>query len=268
MPELPEVETIVQDLSKVLPGKMFSDVIVHDDFILRQKTQDFVRRLKGRIIGEISRRGKAVLMHLPSDEFLVIQLMMTGQLIMKGEESKHTRITFVFSDGSRLLYNDQRRFGQIRVVENLNQIGYFNILGPEPFSEEFNPALMQEVFRKTKRPIKNLLLDHTFVAGIGNIYACEILFRSHINPRRRACRISRQEKETLHHHIVKVLREAITHRGSSMRNYRDGDGKKGRFHERLAVYQRQGLPCPRCHALIQRIVQAGRSTFFCGKCQK
>ena len=120
----------------------------------------------------------------------------------------------------------------------------------------------------SNRPIKNVLLDHTFVAGIGNIYACEILFRSFLSPKRRACRISPAETKTIHHTIKEVLSEAIFYRGSSMRNYRDGSGQKGLFYERLAVYSRQGLPCPRCKKTIQRIAQAGRSTFYCGHCQK
>jgi formamidopyrimidine-DNA glycosylase len=268
MPELPEVEIIVRDLSKSLAGKAFSRVIVHDDFLLRQPKADFIRRLKDQGIGRITRRGKAIIIHLSSGEFLVVQVIMTGQLIVDGAKDKHTRLTFDLSDGSKLLYNDQRRFGQLRVVAHLSEIKHFNILGPEPFSKEFNPALMQEAFCKTTRPIKNLLLDHTFVAGIGNIYACEILFRSRLSPQRQASRISMAETGTIHRHIVEVLKEAIVHRGSSMRNYRDGAGKKGRFNERLAVYARQDLPCPRCKKPIQRIVQAGRSTFYCGHCQK
>jgi len=268
LPELPEVETIVRDLSKSLRSKIFSDVIVHDTFLLRQKADDFIRRTRGRAVDKVTRRGKAIIIHLASSEFLVIQLIMTGQLIAGGQKDKHTRLTFVFSDGSRLLYNDQRRFGQLRVVGKLDEVKHFNILGPEPFSKEFTPALMQEAFRKTIRPIKNVLLDHTFVAGIGNIYACEILFRSRLSPKRQARRLSRTEIKTLHQHIIAVLKEAIAHRGSSMRNYRDGSGQKGRFNERLSVYAREGLPCPRCGKLIQRITQAGRSTFYCGHCQK
>ena len=129
MPELPEVETIVRDLSRSLQGKTFSRVIVQDAFILRQKAEDFIVRLNGRSIKKITRRGKAVIMELGSKEFLVIQLMMTGQLIFNGPQDRHTRIIFEFSDGSRLLYNDQRRFGQIRVVTDLSQVKHFNILG-------------------------------------------------------------------------------------------------------------------------------------------
>lgn len=268
MPELPEVETIVRDLSKSLRCKIFSDVIVHDAFVLRQAQKDFIRRIKGHAIEKITRRGKAVIMHLASGEFLIIQVMMTGQLIANGQEDKHTRITFDFSDGSSLLYNDQRRFGQLRVVANLNEVKHFNILGPEPFSKDFTPGFMHEAFRKKIRPIKNFLLDHTFVAGIGNIYACEILFRSQLSPKRQVQRISMAEIKTIHRFINEVLHEAIAHRGSSMRNYRDGSGKKGKFNERLAVYAREGLPCSRCQKPVQRINQAGRSTFYCVHCQK
>jgi formamidopyrimidine-DNA glycosylase len=268
LPELPEVETIVRDLSKSLRYKTFSDIIVHDIFVLRQKEKDFIRWIRGQAIEEITRRGKAVIVHLSSGEFLVIQLMMTGQLIANGLKDRHTRITFIFSDGSCLLYNDQRRFGQLRVLAQLSELKHFNILGPEPFSKDFTPVFMREAFRKTVRPIKNVLLDHTFVAGIGNIYACEILFRSQVSPKRQARRISLAEIKTIHHETINVLKEAIIHRGSSLRNYRDGAGKKGRFNERLAVYSRQGLPCPRCQKSVRRITQAGRSTFYCGHCQK
>ena len=268
MPELPEVETIVRDLSKSIHCKIIVGVNVHDAFLLRQKAEDFTRRLLGQTIDKIVRRGKAIIVHLSSGEFLVVQLMMTGQLVFDGIKDKHTRITIELSDGRRLLYNDQRRFGQLRVVAKLDEIKHFSILGPEPFAKEFTPSLMRAAFQKTSRPIKNLLLDHTFVAGIGNIYACEILFRSQISPKRRAQRLSLVETNTIHRYILEVLLEAIKHRGSSLRNYRDGAGKKGRFNERLAVYARQGLPCPRCAKPVLRIIQAGRSTFYCGHCQK
>ena len=268
MPELPEVETIVRDLSRVIHGKTFSRAIVHDALVVRQKAADLIRRLKDTSVKQVVRRGKAVIMPLSSGEFLVIQLMMTGQLIVDGPRNKHTRVTLIFSDGSRLLYNDQRRFGRIRLVESLSQIKHFNVLGPEPFAGEFTPAYMQGIFKKTARPVKNVLLDHTFVAGIGNIYACEILFRSFVSPRRQARRIVPAETRRIHRYIIEVLKEAIAHRGSSMRNYRDGSGQKGRFNERLAVYARQGLACIRCQSPIRRIVQAGRSTFYCTHCQK
>jgi formamidopyrimidine-DNA glycosylase len=187
---------------------------------------------------------------------------------MSAAEDKHTRVVFIFSDGSKLLYHDQRRFGQLRVVKALNEINYFNILGPEPFSKEFSSAYVREFLKKTARPIKNVLLDHTFVAGIGNIYACEILFRCRVSPRCSARQISAAKADIIYRQIVEVLEEAILHRGTSFRNYRDGAGQKGSFSQHLAVYGREGLPCPRCKALIQRISQAARSTFYCARCQK
>jgi len=268
LPELPEVETIVRDLNKSIQGKILSKIIVHDDFLLRQKSLDFIRRIKGQRINQITRRGKAIIIHLSSKEFLIVQLMMTGQMIIDGTKDKHTRVTFEFTDGSKLLYNDQRRFGQLRVVGDLSEVKHFNILGPEPFSKEFNPTFMREAFQKTARPIKSILLDHTIVAGIGNIYACEILFRSRLSPKRHADQINRAETGIIHQQIIDVLKEAIAHRGSSLRNYRDGSGEKGRFNKRLMVYAREKQPCPRCQNPILRIVQAGRSTFYCGHCQK
>ena len=194
--------------------------------------------------------------------------MMTGQMVINGSPDRHTRITFNLSDNGTLLYNDQRRFGQLRVVERLDQVKHLNILGPEPFDEEFSLPYIQEALQRTDRPIKNILLDHTFVAGIGNIYACEILYRCQINPRRPGRKISFKEIQTLQEAIIEVLNEAIDHRGSSMRNYRDASGQKGRFNEMLSVYAREGLTCPRCRHKILRITQSGRSTFYCGHCQK
>ena len=278
MPELPEVETIVRDLNKSIRGKTIVKGIVHDPLVIRTsgihakkarpKSEDFTQRIKGQTIEKITRRGKAVIVHLVSGNFLVVQLMMTGQLIINGTPDRHTRVEFHFSDGTGLLYNDQRRFGQLRLVEDLNQIAHFKRLGPEPFSKEFTPAFLREFLNKTSRPIKNVLLDHTVVAGIGNIYACEILFRSKINPKRPGEQIILTETKAIHQKIIEVLKEAILHRGSSMRNYRDAAGEKGRFNERLSVYGRQGLPCMCCQKPVQRITQAGRSTFYCLHCQK
>jgi len=267
MPELPEVETIVRDL-KPFQGKTFAKVQVNDAFVLRQSLDGFKKALLNQTIKSIYRRGKAIIVHLSSGKSLIVHLMMTGQLVMNHQADKHTRIEFKFSDGSVLLYNDQRRFGQLRVVAELAEVKYFNILGPEPFSDEFTTAVIQEACKGSKRPIKNLLLDHTVIAGIGNIYACEILFRSKISPIRLASSITKKQADLLYQQIIEVLDEAIKHRGSSMRNYRDGAGQKGRFNQRISVYAKQGEPCPVCSKSLLRIIQAGRSTFYCKQCQK
>jgi formamidopyrimidine-DNA glycosylase len=267
MPELPEVETIRRDLERGILKAKIKRIEVRDQRVLRQDLHDFTSRLEGRTIVAIKRLGKALIFNLDSDELLVVAVMMTGQLVINGTPDKHTRLIFNLSTGT-LLYNDQRVFGQLRVVKHLNEIKYFNILGPEPLSQDFSEPYIAEKLKKTKRPVKNILLDHMFVAGIGNIYACEILFRSGINPRRTGDKIKKAEIGVLKKHIVETLQEAIGLRGSSMRNYRDGAGQKGRFNERLQVYAREKDPCPVCKAAIQRIIQAGRSTFYCMKCQK
>ena len=193
--------------------------------------------------------------------------MMTGQLVVDGQANAHTRLKFDLSTGQTLLYNDQRVFGQLRVVSDIQEIKYFRIIGPEPFDHAFDAAYMAGYLKKTKRPIKNILLDHTFVAGIGNIYACEILFRSGISPKRIGDKIKRNEIPIIRQQTIDVLNEAIRLRGSSMRNYVGGDGKKGQFNKRIEVYAREGNACVVCTAPVVRIIQAGRSTFYCMKCQ-
>ncbi|MBI3602349.1 MAG: bifunctional DNA-formamidopyrimidine glycosylase/DNA-(apurinic or apyrimidinic site) lyase [Candidatus Omnitrophica bacterium] len=268
MPELPEVETIKHDLENLILHKTFRHIEVRDSFVLRCSLKKFIRHLKGQTIKGIIRRGKALLMSLSNGRHLVVQLMMTGQLIADGKPDKHTRVVFEFTDGDVLLYNDQRRFGQLRIVKDLRQIKYFNILGPEPFDQNFNPDYIRQCCRDRRRPVKNLLLDHTFVAGIGNIYACEILFRCGINPKRLVGRIKAHQAKDLYEKTLEVLQEAIDYRGSSMRNYRDASGQKGEFNRRIRVYAREGRACSGCQSPIKRIIQAGRSTFFCPKCQK
>jgi len=167
-----------------------------------------------------------------------------------------------------LNYNDQRLFGRLTLFEKLEDVKHFSILGPEPFDAAFNPSFMNEALKRRNVAIKTVLMDHTFVAGIGNIYASEILFRSGISPRRAARRLKFNEIKRLHEMTLEVLEEAITHRGSSMRNYRDGNGEKGTFNKLIKVYAREGENCERCWTPIVKIVQSGRSTFYCKKCQK
>lgn len=267
MPELPEVETIRRDLQQTIIGQRIISVEVIDGRVLRQPKQDFIERIQGKKILDVTRRGKALVIALSGKEFLVVQVMMTGQMVVNGKADKHTHIRFNLNK-STLLYNDQRLFGQLRVVKDLATINYFNILGPEPFDTAFNDAYVRAKLHKTARPIKSVLLDHVFVAGIGNIYASEILFRSKINPTRLANRITSTEIPLLLKQTREVLQQAIDLRGSSMRNYRDGAGEKGKFNKVIRVYNRTNQPCVVCKGLIIRLVQSGRSTFYCKKCQK
>ncbi len=268
MPELPEVETIRRDLEKAILHKTFHCVEVYDPLVLRSPLKDFIQGLEGQSIKAIVRKGKALLIQLSNGRYLLVQLMMTGQMVVDAKQDKHTRVVFKFTDDRRVLYNDQRRFGQLRIIKDPSEVKYFNVLGPEPFDKNFNALYIFQQTRKSRRPIKNLLLDHTFVAGLGNIYACEILFCCRLNPKRSAGRITRSQAQDIHEKTVDVLKEAIRYRGSSMRNYRDGSGQKGEFRQRLQVYARGDKPCCVCLSPIRRITQAGRSTFFCPQCQK
>ncbi len=267
MPELPEVETIRRDLQRGILNKIIKRVHIFDSRILRQPAKEISQKLSGCAIEAVVRRGKALALELSSGEHWIVQVMMTGQLILNGPRGRHTRLALDFTDGDCLLYNDQRVFGQLRVVADFQDVPYFRILGPEPFDDAFNDAYIAAYLKKTKRPIKNVLLDPGFVAGIGNIYASEILFQCRISPKRRGHRIKLSEAALLHQHTNAVLKQAIAMRGSSMRNYLDGAGKKGKFNQRLKVYARAGKPCAHCGSPIERIVQAGRSTFYCMKCQ-
>lgn len=267
MPELPEVETIRRDLSNNIVGQCIVAVDIRDARVLRQSQVDFVRRLENKKILAVNRRGKALIVALSGQEFLVVQVMMTGQLIVNGAVDTHTRIAFKLS-ADNMLYNDQRVFGQLRVVNDLSTIKHFNILGPEPFEDGFNRAYIEMFLKKTARPIKSVLLDHEFVAGVGNIYASEILFQSRISPTRLANTIKRAEVTILIKKTRSVLQQAIDLRGTSMRNYRDGLGEKGTFNKVIHVYARDKQPCHVCQRHIVRLVQSGRSTFYCRNCQK
>lgn len=268
MPELPEVETIRRDLEKNIRFQTIQSVDVIDPLVLRTPAKEFVFSLAGQSIKAVTRRGKALLLELSNQHYLLVQVMMTGQLILGGKKDKHTHVVFTFKDGQKLSYNDQRKFGQLRIIKDFTQSKYLTILGPEPFEEGFSPAYIFEKTRKSKRPIKNMLLDHTFVAGIGNIYACEILFRCSISPKRLAGKITKEQSQVIYKYSIEVLQQAIKNRGSSMRNYRDASGQKGQFNKLIQVYAREGQPCTHCKTPIKRIIQAGRSTFCCSQCQK
>lgn len=273
MPELPEVETVSRDLSGSLLGLTIKKVQIIDGRVVREiLPAKFAKTLTEKTIKNISRRGKAIIFTFDRGPFFIVQLMMTGQLVhaaaLPKPLLKETKVIFTLSDGSHLLYNDQRLFGRLTLIENLNDFKHFQLLGPEPFESGFNPDYIKGMFKSKTAAIKKVLLDHGFVAGIGNIYASEILFRCRIDPRRNAKSLSAKEITSLHYEIIQVLQEAIEYRGSSMRNYRDGQGQKGRFNERIKVYARENESCPDCRQKVLRIVQSGRSTFFCDKCQK
>jgi formamidopyrimidine-DNA glycosylase len=266
MPELPEVETIKTDLEKVILGKKISQVIVRKATVIREPSPEkFKAGLEGQTIKSVQRRAKVLILGLSSGKALVIHLKMTGQLVYPGG-GPGSRVVFKFSNGDSLDFNDQRLFGELRLLDDWRSLKFIKELGPEPFgitAEQFKTMLAS---KKTR--IKPLLMDQTFISGIGNLYAAEILFRAKIDPARPASSLNDKEKELLLKEIQEVLREAIKAGGSSIDDYVRVSGQKGDFVRHHRVYGRQAKPCLICKSPIKRTVLGGRGTFFCPKCQK
>jgi formamidopyrimidine-DNA glycosylase len=266
MPELPEVETIKRELEKVVLGKKITAVIINNPKVIREpKSADFARGLKGAAIKNILRKGKLLIFELSSGKSLAIHLKMTGQLIYPGN-GKISRISFKLSDGKFLDFNDQRLFAEMRLVNDWQDLKFVQGLGPEPF--DLNDQQFKEMLDQKKTKIKPLLMDQTFISGIGNLYAAEALFRARINPGRSTAALSDKEKELLLKEIKATLQEAIKYQGSSVDQYVQLNGSPGdyaRFHK---VYGREGKPCLLCKTLIKRIALGGRGTYFCPQCQR
>jgi formamidopyrimidine-DNA glycosylase len=272
MPELPEVETIRQDLARHILRCSIQKIIVYDRRVIRNKTlKNFTDRLMRKTIAAVHRRGKALIFELEKKfGFLVVQPMMTGQLVYSKEEfrASATKVRFQLSNGHYLHYNDSRLFGRLQMVADLSELKYFRSIGPEPLSSEFTCEGFKKSLKPRSVPIKALLMEHSFVAGIGNIYASEILFQGGIHPNRTARSLNDQEITTLYQAIIKVLKEAVRARGTSFRSYRDGHGQEGRYSKKLMVYGRERANCFSCARPINKIILRGRSTFFCPNCQK
>jgi len=285
MPELPEVETIRRELAAELPGRTIRAVRVHhDDLILGgTSTRRFRDAVQGRVFGRPGRRAKFLLLPLHDDAdgadreaFTVlvrVQLRMTGRFWLdEGRpdptEFRHPGIELDLDDGRTLFYDDVRRLGGFDVLTPDAWRAVDERLGPEPLERTFTAAALTARLAPSRAPIKNALLDQGRIAGLGNIYASEALHRARIDPRRGASTIVGDEAAALHRAIRGVLREALEGAGTTLRNYRAVNGRSGSFQTRLRVYGRAGEPCRRCRATVRRIVQAGRSTFFCERCQR
>ncbi len=269
MPELPEVETITRDLQPRVVGREIVSVELYWPKALEKPSpEDFVKGIAGRRIESLSRRGKYLIFRLSGEKYLIVHLRMTGRLMHRsGEEAEdpHTRAIFELDDGSQLRYTDPRKFGKLWLVDDPNEV--VGKLGPEPFSADFTCDYLAGILAKRSGPVKPLLLDQTLIAGIGNIYADEALFLAGIHPKRSARSLSRPEVVRLHNAIRSVLKLGIANRGTTLSDYRDAFGEKGRHQEFLKVFRHAGKPCPVCGTMIQRIVLGGRGTFFCPRCQ-
>jgi formamidopyrimidine-DNA glycosylase len=266
MPELPEVETIKRDLEKIIIGKKITEVCVHNPAVIREPSVDkFKKGLTGVSFKKVLRKAKVLILELSNGKSLVIHLKMTGQLVYPGG-GKKARVSFHLSDGKILDFNDQRLFAELRLLDDWSSLKFIRGLGPEPF--DLTPDKFKEMLAPKKTKIKPLLMDQTFVSGIGNLYAAEILFRAKIHPERPAQSLSDKEKELLFKEIREVLIEAIHHGGSSVDDYVRLSGKQGGYASYHRVYGRENKPCLVCKTPIERISLGGRGTYFCPKCQK
>ncbi|MBL7070349.1 MAG: bifunctional DNA-formamidopyrimidine glycosylase/DNA-(apurinic or apyrimidinic site) lyase [Candidatus Omnitrophica bacterium] len=266
MPELPEVETIKRELVRAVCGKKIVEVLVYNPKVIRQPgRREFINGLRDVRIKRILRKGKLLLLELSSGKTLAIHLKMTGQLIYPGV-GRDCRAAFKFSNGRYLDFRDQRLFGDLRLVDDWRDLKFIKELGPEPSGVSLDKFKTMIAARKTK--IKPLLLDQTFISGIGNLYAAEALFRARIHPARAANSLSEKEQGLLFKEIQDTLTEAIRHKGSSVDQYVQVNGRSGSYVKYHKVYARRGKACLRCGGPIKRISLGGRGTYFCPKCQK
>ncbi|MEO8252056.1 MAG: bifunctional DNA-formamidopyrimidine glycosylase/DNA-(apurinic or apyrimidinic site) lyase [Chloroflexota bacterium] len=294
MPELPEVETVARDLERLVAGATIADTEVRWDRTIRhpQPPERFVAELRGATIQRVGRRAKSVLLHLVDGRVITVALRMTGALIVAPPgtaDDKYARVVFRFADGRELRYRDVRKFGRIGLWEpgGVSRAGrsrsgrrrvaewrepyrvgdVFARHGPEPLARSFGAARFAARLRGRSARLKTLLLDQSFIAGVGNIYADEALWRARLHPLRAADTLTEIEVKRLHRSVRAVLRQGIANRGASFADYVGADGEPGENAEQLAVYRRTGHPCLRCGTPISRIVVGQRSTHFCPHCQ-
>jgi formamidopyrimidine-DNA glycosylase len=284
MPELPEVETVRLGLVPVMAGHRLARVTVNRTDLRIPFPVGFARRLEGRRVARLERRAKYILVHFDDEgEVLLLHLGMSGRMTVMGPgranarraRSPHDHVVFETAAGQEIVFNDARRFGLMTLIPP-GEVAAHRLLaglGPEPLAPDFSVDVLARSLRGKAAPIKAALLDQRVVAGLGNIYVCEALFRAGLSPRRRAGTVQGTRARRLHGAIQAVLREAIAAGGSSLRDHRRPDGELGYFQHAFSVYDREGERCPDCacdgaHGGIRRIVQSGRSTFFCAKRQR
>lgn len=268
MPELPEVETIRRDLSAGLIGRKIVGVTVNwPKMVQIPSSEAFRRRLMGKTIVDLERRGKYLIFRLDSGEALIIHLRMSGSLLLVRDVShdRHDRAVFSLDDGLFLVFRDTRKLGVMWLVDNADSV--VGKLGPEPLDDAFTIRDFAEKMKRHAAPVKAVLLDQTTIAGIGNMYADESLFAAGIHPRRRACDLSNDEIRHLFSGLRRVLKQAIECCGASISDYCRPNGEPGTAQSAFRVAHQKGKPCPQCGTPIERIVIRQRGTYFCPKCQ-
>lgn len=279
MPELPEVETVRRGLKPVMEGFAFETVTLNRPNLRFPFDPNFINRVQGQTLTHLRRRAKFLDAELASGDRLLMHLGMSGRFSINQADTlgefahshatnpKHDHVVFNMSSDAQIVYNDPRRFGFMELIAP-NEPSRLDNLGPEPLSNSFNAPQLRGALKGKKSKIKAALLDQNIIAGLGNIYVCEALFRARISPQRAAGRLNITETEVLTGHIKDVISEAIEAGGSSLRDFTGTDGSLGYFQHRFEVYGQEGEPCATCETPIKRIVQSARSTFYCSNCQK
>lgn len=276
MPELPEVETVCRGLRQKIEGRRLTKVVQRRADLRKPFPKNFEQRLRGRRISAIERRAKYILIFLDGDLVLIVHLGMSGRLLIHDNPAQtletHDHVVFETDDDQLVVFRDPRRFGlmDITALADLANHPLLRDIGPEPLDPEFTPTALSALLSGRKTPIKAALLNQQIIAGLGNIYVCEALYRAGISPKRLAATVAGRRAQRLVPAIKEVLREAIDAGGSSLKDYVQTDGELGYFQHRFAVYDREGAKCPQCSCTtgVRRINQGGRSTFYCPKHQR
>lgn len=282
MPELPEVETVMRGLMPSMQGAVIAQAQVNRPDLRWPFPEHFAERLTGKRVERMWRRSKYILAELSSAETLLIHLGMSGRMLVSGDPlgnfvhehpatEKHDHVVLDFDNGARVTFNDPRRFGAMDLLDTATQEQHKLLagIGPEPLGNQFDESHLIAALKGRKMPMKSALLDQKIIAGLGNIYVCETLYRGKIHPAQRTCDVTENEIRALVPIIREVLSDAIEAGGSSLKDFRQADGEFGYFQHSFDVYGREGEVCkaPGCGTQIARIVQSGRSSFFCPSCQ-
>jgi len=293
MPELPEVETVKRGLEPALVGRVFVRVELRRKDLRFPFPKDFGKRLEGARVKALWRRAKYILADTDRGDLLLLHLGMTGRFtILKADgriatpgefydetaaagtaDGKHDHVVFHLDDGTRIVYSDHRRFGLMDLQRPGEAHALLKDIGVEPLGNELSGGYLRAAFDGKKAPLKAALLDQRIIAGLGNIYVCEALYRARLSPKRKAgmiAKVNDPRTDELVRHVRDILTEAIAAGGSTLQDYQATDGAKGSYQQRFSVYDREGEAChtPGCTARIRRIVQSGRSTFYCPHCQR
>lgn len=283
MPELPEVETVMRGLAPSMEGAVIAKAQINRPDLRWPFPDRMSERLTGQRVERLRRRSKYILADLASGESLLIHLGMSGRMLVSGDPlgqfvhdhpqaEKHDHVVLDMDNGARITFNDPRRFGAMDLLDTATAEGskLLSVLGPEPLGNQFSEDYLTTAFKGKNTPVKSALLDQGIIAGLGNIYVCETLYRAGINPKRKAGQIAGRKVATLVPIIREVLSDAIEAGGSSLKDFRSAGGELGYFQHRFDVYDREGDPCKRdgCDGVVARIVQSGRSSFYCPQCQR